>query len=77
MANIDLTKPSSDALASLERAIRAISYAASLIPDEDDHSALFSLLANKTATDFDVLRRELIKLWPDPALSSPSVSPVA
>ena len=66
MANIDLTKPSYDALASLEQAIRAISYAASLVPDEDDHSALFSVLANKAEIDFESLRREVIKLWPNP-----------
>ncbi|MGC4803307.1 hypothetical protein [Providencia huaxiensis] len=77
MANTDIIKPSYDALATLEQAIRAISYAASLVPDEDDHSALFSVLANKAEIDFDVLRREVIKLWPEPALSSPSVSPVA
>lgn len=77
MANIDLTKPSFDALASLEQAIRAISYAASLVPDEDDHSALFSLLADKAQIEFDALRREVIKLWPELAVSSPSVSPVA
>ena len=73
MANTDIIKPSYDALATLEQAIRAISYAASLVPDEDDHSALFSVLANKAEIDFDVLRREVIKLWPEPALSSPSV----
>ena len=77
MANTDIIKPSYDALATLEQAIRAISYAASLVSDEDDHSALFSVLANKAEIDFDVLRREVIKLWPEPALSSPSVSPVA
>ena len=66
MANTDVTKPSYDALASLEQAIRAISYAASLVPDEDDHSALFSVLANKAEIDFESLRREVIKLWPNP-----------
>lgn len=66
MANVDVTKPSYDALASLEQAIRAISYAASLVPDEDDHSALFSVLANKAKIDLEVLHREVIKLWPDP-----------
>ena len=64
MANVDVIKPSYDALASLEQAIRAISYAASLVPDEDDHSALFSVLANKAEIDFESLRREVIKLWP-------------
>ena len=77
MANVDVIKPSYDALASLEQAIRAISYAASLVPDEDDHSALFSLLADKAQSEFDALRREVFQLWPDPALNSPSVSPVA
>ena len=77
MANADVIKPSYDALVSLEQAIRAISYAVSLVPDEDDHSALFSVLANKAESDFYSLRREVIKLWPDLALSSPSVSPVA
>ena len=66
MANTDVIKPSYDALASLEQAIRAISYAASLVPDEDDHSALFSVLANKAEIDFESLRREVIKLWPNP-----------
>ena len=66
MANADVIKPSYDALASLEQAIRAISYAASLVPDEDDHSALFSVLANKAEIDFESLRREVIKLWPNP-----------
>ena len=66
MANSDVIKPSHDALASLEQAIRAISYAASLVPDEDDHSALFSVLANKAEIDFESLRREVIKLWPNP-----------
>ena len=66
MANSDVIKPSYDALASLEQAIRAISYAASLVPDEDDHSALFSVLANKAEVDFESLRREVIKLWPNP-----------
>ena len=66
MANTDVIKPSYDALASLEQAIRAISYAATLVPDEDDHSALFSVLANKAEIDFESLRREVIKLWPNP-----------
>ena len=66
MANTDVIKPSYDALASLEQAIRAISYAASLVPNEDDHSALFSVLANKAEIDFESLRREVIKLWPNP-----------
>jgi hypothetical protein len=66
MANADVIKPSYDALASLEQAIRAISYAASLVPDEDDHSALFSVLVNKAEIDFESLRREVIKLWPNP-----------
>jgi hypothetical protein len=77
MANIDLIKPSYDALGSLEQAIRAISYAASLMPDEEDHSALFSILADKAQSEFDALRREVFQLWPEPALSSPSVSPGA
>ena len=66
MANVDVIKPSYDALASLEQAIRAISYAASLVPDEDDYSALFSVLANKAQIDFESLRQEVIKLWPNP-----------
>ena len=63
MANADVIKPSYDALVSLEQAIRAISYAVSLVPDEDDHSALFSVLANKAQIDFESLRQEVIKLW--------------
>lgn len=70
MANTDIIKPSYDALATLEQAIRAISYAASLVPDEDDHSALFSVLANKAEIDFESLRREVIKLWPNPDQSN-------
>ena len=66
MANADIIKPSYDALASLEQAIRAISYAASLVPDEDNQAALFSVLANKAEIDFESLRREVIKLWPNP-----------
>jgi hypothetical protein len=77
MANIDLIKPSYDALASLEQTICALSYAASLIPSEDDRSALFSILAAKAQSDFKALQCEVINLWSEPALSSPSVSPVA
>ena len=66
MANTDVTKPSYDALASLEQSIRAISYAASLTPSEDAHASLFSVLANKADADLAVLRREVIKLWPNP-----------
>lgn len=74
MANIDFTKPSYDALASLEQTISALSYAASLISSEDDHSALFSVLAAKAQSDFKALQREVINLWPEPTLSSSSAS---
>jgi hypothetical protein len=47
------------------------------MPDEDDHSALFSVLADKAQSEFDALRREVFQPWPEPALSSPSVSPAA
>lgn len=72
MANHDVIKPSYDAMKSMERTIRALTYVTSVIPDDDDHASLFYLLADKLDQDFSWLRSELIKLWPDADLVSPS-----
>ena len=69
MADIDVIKPSYDAMKSLEATVRALTYVTSIIPDEDDHSALFYLLADKLDQDFSWLRSELIKLWPEVEIS--------
>ena len=70
MANFDVIKPSYDALKSLEQSVRSLSYVTSIIPDEDEHSALFSLLADKLEHDLELLKSEIYKLWPEGALTS-------
>lgn len=69
MADIDVIKPSYDAMKSMEATVRALTYVTSIIPDEDDHAALFYLLADKLDQDFSWLRSELIKLWPEGEIS--------
>ena len=66
MANTDVTKSSYDAMRSLERTVRSLTYLYSVIPYEDDHAALLYLLADKLDQDFSWLKSELVKLWPNP-----------
>lgn len=65
MANFDVIKPSYDALNSLEQSVRSLVYVTSIIPDDEEHAALFSLLADKLERDLDLLKSEVYRLWPD------------
>lgn len=65
MANFDVIKPSYDAMQAMERTVQSLVYVSSIIPDEDEHAALFFLLADKLDQDFSWLKSEMIKLWPE------------
>lgn len=65
MADLDVIKPSYDALNAVARSVDALVYVVGLIPDDDEHHALFSLLADRLDEDMGWLRREVMKLWPE------------
>lgn len=73
MANFDVIKPSYDALKSLDQTVQSLVYVTSIIPDEDEHAALFSLLADKLEQDLGVLKSEVYKLWPEEGKSLRSI----
>lgn len=63
MSNCDTIKKSYDAFRSLKRDVEALTYLASLIPDEDEHHALVCTLAEKLDADSTSLFNELLPLW--------------
>lgn len=50
-------------LKALERAITALTEAASLIPEDDDHSALVRVLSDRIETEFGVLQGNIVHGW--------------
>ncbi len=64
MADYDVIKPSYDALSAVSKTVEALVYVADLIPEEDEHSSLFKLLAYKLDEDLGVLRSQVYMLWP-------------
>lgn len=73
MANIDIIKPSYDALHSMSETVRAFVDFADLLPDDDSCSSLLRILADRLESDMFLLRREvgdLRKLVPDNESSS-------
>jgi hypothetical protein len=50
-------------LKALERAITALTEAASLIPEDDDHAALLAVLSDRIEAEFDSLQEKIIQTW--------------
>lgn len=72
MSNLDLIKPSHDALTELRLGVSALVYAVSLIPSDDEHYALLRILTDRLDSDAGWVYREVVKLWP--AASSDTLS---
>lgn len=62
MTNRDLTDTYRQ-LKALERAITALTEAASLIPEDDDHAALMVVLSDRIEAEFVALQGDLIQSW--------------
>ena len=62
MTNRDLTDTYHQ-LKALERAITALTEAASLIPEDDDHAALVLVLSDRIETEFEALQAKVIESW--------------
>jgi len=69
MSNTDPTMASYDALNALHRDITALLYLASVIPSEDEHQALISVIADRLKSDFDIAYAASVALWSPPSLS--------
>lgn len=50
-------------LKALERAITALTEAASLIPEDDDHAALMVVLSDRIEAEFVALQGDLVRSW--------------
>ncbi|MGL4777015.1 MAG: hypothetical protein ACRCWT_11430 [Aeromonas veronii] len=62
MTNRDLTDTYRQ-LKALERAITALTEAASLIPEDDDHAALVRVLSDRIETEFEALQGKVVQSW--------------
>ncbi|MFM5577060.1 hypothetical protein ACET8O_21105 [Aeromonas veronii] len=62
MTNRDLTDTYRQ-LKALERAITALTEAASLIPEDDDHAALMVVLSDRIEAEFVALQGDLVRSW--------------
>ncbi|MFQ1761282.1 hypothetical protein ACK37B_20600 [Aeromonas veronii] len=62
MTNRDLTDTYRQ-LKALERAITALTEAASLIPEDDDHAALVRVLSDRIETEFEALQGKIVQSW--------------
>lgn len=62
MTNRDLTDTYRQ-LKALERAITALTEAASLIPEDDDHAALVRVLSDRIDTEFEALQGKVVQSW--------------
>lgn len=62
MTNHDLTDTYRQ-LKALERAITALTEAASLIPEDDDHAALVRVLSDRIETEFEALQGKVVQSW--------------
>ena len=62
MTNRDLTDTYRQ-LKALERAITALTEAASLIPEDDDHAALARVLSDRIETEFEALQGKVVQSW--------------
>ncbi|MGN5064894.1 hypothetical protein [Aeromonas sp. 6P] len=62
MTNRDLTDTYRQ-LKALERAITALTEAASLIPEDDDHAALVRVLSDRIETEFEALQSKVVQSW--------------
>lgn len=62
MTNRDLTDTYRQ-LKALERAITALTEAASLIPEDDDHAALVRVLSDRIETEFESLQGKVVQSW--------------
>ena len=63
MADIDVIKPSYDALKTMRETIRAFSELTDLIPEEDSLSSLWLILVERLEGDMIVLNKEVHSLW--------------
>ena len=62
MANVDVIKPSYDALKTMRETIRAFAELSDLVPEEDSLSSLWQILVDRIEADMVVLNKEAIKL---------------
>lgn len=62
MTNRDLTDTYRQ-LKALERAITALTEAASLIPEDDDYAALVRVLSDRIETEFEALQGKVVQSW--------------
>lgn len=62
MTNRDLTDTYRQ-LKALERAITALTEAARLIPEDDDHAALVRVLSDRIETEFEALQGKVVQSW--------------
>lgn len=63
MSDYDSINNSFYAYRTLKRDIDALVYLANLIPDEDEHHSLISILADRLDSNACMLHRELCPLW--------------
>lgn len=73
MANVDIIKPSFDALHSMSETVRAFVDFADLLPEDDSFSSLLRILGDRLESDMFLLRKEVGDLWklvPDDLSSS-------
>jgi len=63
MANVDVIKPSYDALETMRETIRAFAELSDLVPEEDSLSSLWQILVDRIEADMVVLNKEVHGLW--------------
>ena len=63
MANVDVIKPSYDALKTMRETIRAFAELSDLVPEEDPLSSLWQILVDRIEADMVVLNKEVHALW--------------
>lgn len=63
MANVDVIKPSYDALKTMRETIRAFAELSDLVPEEDSLSSLWQILVDRIEADMVVLNKEVHVLW--------------